>query len=156
MMLAIVAGRALTRAHGSQTGHKVVGRKVRDLAAAASFGGISKLWRWQQALEAAGHHGLEAAGSSGSGSKLWRRQRALQEAVSSGGGSKLWRRQQALAGMHGLVERGDQMNSVEAERARWTRCQANFCTKNHLKIGAPIDLESLSFLKALECLQMAF
>ena len=77
------------------------------MEAAASFGGGSKLWRWQQALE--------TAASFGGGSKLRKRLQPVDAAASSGGrqqaleevarfgvlvsprcGSKLQRRQQAL------------------------------------------------------------
>ena len=57
---------ALGSIYASQAGRKVVGRDGRDLGAAASSGGGSELWRWQQALEA-------SASSRGGGSKLERR-----------------------------------------------------------------------------------
>ncbi len=66
--------------YASQAGRKVMGREAGDLAV-ASFGGSSKLWRPQEALE--------TAVSSGSVSKFWRRQRALETAASSGDGSAL-------------------------------------------------------------------
>ena len=85
--MAVMAGRALARAHGSGfdlclTGRpKVVGREARDLAVAASFGGGSKLWRHQQALE--------TAVSFGGGSNLWMRQQACYSEAANSMGSKL-------------------------------------------------------------------